>query len=375
MARQIDALTGVRGIAALWVALLHSSEYLPTESLLPQAVRNILGHGWLGVDLFFVLSGFVIAYVHQRDFVNLGAASVTRFLKLRLARVYPAHLVATLVLLPIVLGASWLGIYRFEGEAGELFTGERLVFSLLLLNGWGLPDSIGWNIPSWSVSSEWFAYLCFPLIALVYTRLPGPRVHLGVILGTFAVTVGLALWLHGGRQYILGESWTLLRVFSEFLIGCSVYNLSRAFGSRGNTGLVFDRVALGASLAILVLTAIGGLGVLQFLIIAAFAVLVFGLSGATGPVARFYASPLLIYLGRVSYSLYLTHYTVLMVVNQLYRRLAGDGVEPWLHFVTFMGIYLAAALVAAHLLYSLVEEPARKRLRRMWVDREPVRTP
>jgi peptidoglycan/LPS O-acetylase OafA/YrhL len=354
--------------------LLHSSEYLPTEDVLPQAVRNVLAHGWLGVDLFFVLSGFVISYVHQRDFVRLDAPSVTRFLKLRLARVYPAHLIATLVLVPIVLGAAWLGIYRFQGEAAELYSAERLGFSLLLLNGWGLPDSIGWNIPSWSVSSEWFAYLCFPLIALVYNRLPGPRIHLGVILGTFAVTVGLALWMHGGRQYILGESWTLLRVFSEFLIGCSVYNLYQAFVGRQGAVAVFNGFALGSSLAILALTAVGGLGVLQFLIIAAFGGLVFGLSGATGPVARFYSSPTLLYLGRVSYSLYLSHYTVLMVLNQVYGRVIGVGPEPWAHFLGFMGLYLAAAVLTAHLLYSLVEEPARKRLRRVWIDRAAVQT-
>src|SRR3977135_1159967 len=92
MAREkIDSLTGLRGIAALWVALYHGVGALPIEGAIPAVVRNIVGCGWLAVDLFFVLSGYVISYVHQRDFVRVTPSEYLRFLKLRIARIYPAH--------------------------------------------------------------------------------------------------------------------------------------------------------------------------------------------------------------------------------------------------------------------------------------------
>ena len=66
--KQINTLTGVRGIAALWVVVLHGANYTSASTLLPEWTSNLINKGWLGVDLFFILSGFVIAYVHQKDF-------------------------------------------------------------------------------------------------------------------------------------------------------------------------------------------------------------------------------------------------------------------------------------------------------------------
>ena len=157
MAKQIGALTGIRGLAAIWVALLHASSYVLLDNALSSSVVNIIKRGWLGVDLFFVLSGFVISYVHQSDFARLGVKEYARFLKLRLARIYPAHLVSTLLLIPMVLGAMFFSPYHFSDEVQESYSVEKLGYSLALLNGWGFPNSIGWNIPSWSVGSEWCA--------------------------------------------------------------------------------------------------------------------------------------------------------------------------------------------------------------------------
>lgn len=368
MARHIDSLTGVRGVAAIWVALLHSSDYLPTTEVLPGAIVRVIEHGWLGVDLFFVLSGFVISYVHQRDFLTFSGPTLSRFLKLRLARIYPAHLVALLMLVPVVAGASLLSLYVFTDEVAALYSPSRFVLSLALLNGWGFPDSVGWNIPSWSVSSEWFAYLCFPFIAYLFNRVHSPLIHLGIILGVFGVTISLALLLMDGRQYMLGEQWTLLRVFSEFLIGCSVYNLYRVLPK----GKRYDWAAFGALGAIVGLSAAGPIGVFEFGFVVAFAVLVLSLSRAQGMAASLFSGSLLLYLGRISYSLYLTHYTVLMVLNQLLRPVLAEQVSPHLHYFGFMLVYLATAILVAHLMYALVEEPGRRLLRRVWVDRIPA---
>src|SRR6185437_8778005 len=95
-AESIDSLTGLRGVAALWVAAYHG-----VGSLFALALANLLGSGWLAVDLFFVLSGFIMCHVHLADFAVPSWSAAVRFLKLRIARVYPAHLVAALCWLPV----------------------------------------------------------------------------------------------------------------------------------------------------------------------------------------------------------------------------------------------------------------------------------
>ena len=97
---KLPSLTGVRGIAALWVVLFHLQQYGDAFGLPAMTGLPILRTGWAGVDLFFVLSGFVLMLVHERDFPCLAWAPAARFAWLRFFRVYP---LATVVLLLILL--------------------------------------------------------------------------------------------------------------------------------------------------------------------------------------------------------------------------------------------------------------------------------
>lgn len=97
---QIDALTGIRAIAALWVVGFHFGLF-PLGSLGLDDALPVLRYGYLGVDLFFVLSGFIIYHVHQRDAGSLSIGSVLHFYGLRLARMYPVHLLTLCGLGPI----------------------------------------------------------------------------------------------------------------------------------------------------------------------------------------------------------------------------------------------------------------------------------
>lgn len=159
MRQNIGALTGIRGFAALWVVLHHALSAYPFLSN-HFIITNFLQKGWLGVDLFFILSGFVISFVHQYEFTTLRFYRFKIFLLLRLSRIYPAHLIMLLSLIPIVCIAQFLFHYH---SPIDQFSLSKFFYSLFVLNGWGFSASDGWNVPSWSVSSEWFAYLCFPL--------------------------------------------------------------------------------------------------------------------------------------------------------------------------------------------------------------------
>ena len=357
--RQVDTLTGVRGAAALWVALHHiCGEYLTDQSGL-NVLRNVAAKGWLGVDLFFVLSGFVISYVYASQMQAWDWARTRRFLRLRIARVYPAHLATTLLLMPLyVVGVA---LFRYRPPHDD-FSLLKLVYSLTLLNGWGIPDSIGWNNVSWSVSSEWFAYLTFPVLTLAVGRVKPVWVNVLLVTSVFVVTFGLALLVNAGEKYMLDQQYTLWRVSSEFLIGCLAYNIFRALPSNRD---------LDAAIW-LTLTAIVGLGAIRVaavadvLFIVLFVVLVLSLSHAGRFGSATFGSRPAVYLGEISYSIYLIHPTLLIFIARLTRHFAPEPSTVGL-LVIFAG-YLVATIASAHAVYHFVEEPARAYLRRRWAS-------
>src|SRR5512135_3691795 len=102
MARTMPGLTGIRGIAALWVILYHYA-ITPLDVLRLDQILPFVRYGYIGVDLFFILSGFIITHVHGRDTASLAPMPVLHFLSLRIARIYPVHIVTLFGLLAIVL--------------------------------------------------------------------------------------------------------------------------------------------------------------------------------------------------------------------------------------------------------------------------------
>ncbi len=166
---RLDGLTGIRGFAALWVLLHHLVTQYPIINMVPPWIETIANKGWLGVDLFFILSGFVISYVHQKDFKErLSLNTYKRFMILRFARVYPVHIVTTLLLVPIYLAANSLFAYSSNLDAFSL---QKLFHAITLTNGVGISNSVGWNAPSWSVSAECFVYLLFPIATwLIFSK-------------------------------------------------------------------------------------------------------------------------------------------------------------------------------------------------------------
>ena len=144
---ELDALTGLRGIAALWVLAYHA---------------GLSAAGYLGVDLFFVLSGFIIAYNYADARLAEDGRRYREFLWRRLARIYPAYLAALLLTLAAV---AVLAPWEVSLRKSAHFTAEGFWASVFMVQAWTVPVPRVWNVPGWSVSAEWAAYLAFPLIA------------------------------------------------------------------------------------------------------------------------------------------------------------------------------------------------------------------
>jgi peptidoglycan/LPS O-acetylase OafA/YrhL len=362
---QIGALTGVRGVAALWVAAFHGLNSLAPGVRLPSPLANLIQSGWLAVDLFFVLSGFVISYAHMNDFELVAIKNSWAFWKLRLARIYPAHATVALLWLPLI-GAAVAAHGSLPASLAQNFNLRTFVYALTLTNGWGLPASQGWNLPSWSVGSEWFAYVTFPLIALGLRRLFTTRDALALAATTMSVTTFLAIVVNHGRQYMLPEAFTLVRVESEFLLGCCAYVLY----CRTTQGSRATWFSWTGALGCILLACTGLHGLLDGLYIPSFFLLIFGLSVAPSYLSRILALPALVHLGKISYSIYLIHAWLIVLLRQAPVLGTTGTAHPWLIGALYFGLVIALG----HLLYAKVEEPARTYLRRVWVD-DRLRTP
>jgi len=353
---RIDALTGIRGIAALWVLLHHLVSQYPLQGKLPVLVEHIAEKGWLGVDLFFILSGFVIAYVHHKDFATqVTGNTMKQFMVKRIARIYPVHLLTTLSLVPIYFGAKWAFGYDSPVNAFSL---EKLLYSVSLTNGFGFHDSLGWNAPSWSVSSEFLAYLAFPfLAALLLRKQLSALLCFALIAVIFIITTSIGWVLTDKNSYIAGWEWVSVRVLSEFIFGMLIFQLYRL-----NFKAPFWLFAILSALVIVYMSVINAHSRWDWVMVLTFGVLIYSLTNSEHGVSRFLASANMKYLGEISYSIYLCHGVVFMVFNSALPKLLPSG--EGLFLLIPILIYVVLTLIVAHFMYKLVEIPAQAYLKK-----------
>src|ERR1700730_4495727 len=177
---QLASLTPLRGIAALWVVIFHFCWYFPAVH--PERYTGAVYKGYLAVDMFFVLSGFVITHVYKEGFAQrVTGRSYRDFLKARVARIYPLH-ITVLLLFVATATAERAASYALRGSFEPVpLLGERSVggffANIVMLQGlWA--RELSWNDPAWSISLEFLAYLLFPLLFPVLWR-AGPAAKAG----------------------------------------------------------------------------------------------------------------------------------------------------------------------------------------------------
>lgn len=351
----IPALTGIRAVAAIWVVLRHFEE--PTLTLLPALapLQPIFSDGGLGVEVFFVLSGFIISYNYAERFRSRDGGAYRKFLLARAARLYPVHLVAFALVGLLVAAAA---VRHVTLASATNYTPPDFLANLLMIQA--LPPFTGINVPAWSISCETAAYLVFPLLALGVLRL-SPRAAL--VMAVLVSALGIAAIERVGLPD--GDSthpmmW--IRIATEFPLGCLLWAMWRA-GMR--PGRRWDAIAVGAVVGVVVVLYTTGLDSPEmFLSIPLITLFVLCCALARGPVASFLSWPVMQWGGRVSYSLYMTHWLVLMVAKK---------VLPWDAFahaslVERIGVLLAygcaiAALAAG--MYHLVEVPGHRLVMRL----------
>jgi peptidoglycan/LPS O-acetylase OafA/YrhL len=361
--RQIYSHTGLRGVAALLVVAYHQ-QIGPGYKLPFEVATALFRRCYLMVDLFFVLSGFIISYVYIADRqTSLPRSETKSFLLTRFARIYPLHLFS-LAYLTVFTIASML-ILSISGRSYVPLEPAALVdwlVQLLLLNAW-LPHNWEWNIPSWSISAEAFAYLIFPLIvaAHVHQRRPTQLVLLAASIAFYSYVAATSASL----DIVVGLA--PLRCIAGFALGMFLY-FHRSLVRSASDRLLSLLQLLAASCAALALA----FSVSDPLVIPAFALLVFATWTDRGVVASVLSTRIPQWLGEVSYSVYLLHVpigaTIWFVWGRLEPRL---GLDPGISRGLWLCIVFTAVLTASHITYKHIELPARRSLLRWWGHRRP----
>jgi peptidoglycan/LPS O-acetylase OafA/YrhL len=366
---QLASLTPLRGIAALWVVIFHFCWYFPAVH--PERYTGAVYKGYLAVDLFFVLSGFVITHVYKASFARRVTGRGYRdFLKARVARIYPLHITVFLLFVATAT-AERAASYALKGSFEPIpLLGERSVggffANLVMLQGlWA--RELSWNDPAWSISLEFLAYLLFPLLFPVSWR-ARPAAKAGLC-GLLLVVLGWLAYRTGGYFNQWNGTYAILRCLPEFLAGMLLYSFYQ-------NGIFASVLASDAVLAAIVLplAALLHLGAPDLAIIPLFPLLILAAVRNRGRFSPLLNSPPLVWLGDISYSLYLLHWFVLFITTEIARR------QPGLHFANLpvaSSLALIAALIAvsltlATLSFRFIEVTGRRWLRQRLDFGRPV---
>jgi peptidoglycan/LPS O-acetylase OafA/YrhL len=368
-AEQLASLTPLRGIAALWVVIFHFCWYLP--AIHPERYTGAVYKGYLAVDLFFVLSGFVITHVYKEGFARgLSARRYQNFLKARVARLYPLHL-AVLLLFLVAAMAERAATYALKGSFEPIpLVGERslsaFLANLVMLQGlWA--RQLSWNDPAWSISLEFLAYLLFPLLFPVLWR--RGRVGKAAIGGLLTAVL---VWLAYRTDDYFNQwngTYAVLRCLPEFLAGSLLYSAyqSGAFASVLATDGAF-------AVVIVVLGTLLHIAAPDLGIVALFPLLILTAVRNTGQFASLLNSAPLVGLGDISYSLYLLHWFVLFSTTAVVRLLPGiDLASLPLHTsLSLMAVLIGVSLALAALSFRFIEVNGRRWLRERLDVRRPA---
>jgi peptidoglycan/LPS O-acetylase OafA/YrhL len=347
----LPALTSIRFFLALGVVLFHYQLQWPWETL---KVTGLLDRARLGVDAFFILSGFVLTHAY-RAALDRGAFSYRRFLIARFARIYPAHLAILTFVVVMVIGASIVGA-EFDRN---FYNPLGLATTLLLVHAW-LPEVITaeWNGPSWSLSAEWFAYLAFPAFALIGLRLKDRPVTILVIAAAIFLGLDLLYQTAFEKTVVHAEAnLGILRIIPEFLYGIGLYRLGQRVQLRRRSAVAFAWLSAVTLLLLMHLEA----GDRIIVVMAGPLILSLALLSKTDAVGLLGRSAFLLG-GEASYALYLAHMPILIAWKGIVSALRGMDSHYTLAWWE-VGCLLLISIAAAVALHLVVEGPARRWIR------------
>lgn len=364
-----------RGIAACLVALFHLDAYSHLYGI------PFLRNSWLFVDFFFVLSGFVIAANYQRRL--LEGFGVGRFLILRLGRLYPLHLAV------LVLFICWELVKVLRRIAmPELSPGdpawpfstpregpETILANLLLVQSLHLYDFLTWNVASWSISTEFYTYVVFAACLRGFRK----RAWIPLLLAMIAGPVLIAAL--SDRNMNTHYDWGIIRCIYGFAAGALSWNIYERWKGELRERFSGSMVEWGALGLVVMFVSLSGTTLLSIAAPYVFALVVLVFAFEAGTASAILRLRPLVFLGTLSYSIYMTH---VFVAERMFDAAIQVEkrwhIEPFTHRavdggdVAFLGTrlwhgdiayaaYLAMIIALSCFTYRWIEKPAREWVR------------
>lgn len=361
--KTIPALTSIRGVAALFVLCYHIAGSFSSYEF---SFFKLFHNGSLSVDLFFVLSGFIMHHVYcASSDLSKFPNFFTSFMMSRIARLYPLHIITLLILVIILLV---LPDFSNRYAAGT-FTYTSFLFNLLLIQNWGFIGP-SWNLVSWSISAEWFMYLLFPFMLICSRYLISFKLKWFylfftlVILSTHYLVIYL-LQLDGYGGISLGG---MIQVFFEFSLGFCVYGFREHLIK--HEALKRSDSVLGSLMVLTLISIAWQPFFYMFLPVAA--LLVLNLSIANNNISRQFERKTMIWLGDISYSLYMWHWIVIQLGNYAlhHKILVINGkVDLLLFFI----VATVISLILAHYSYIYVEKKGQRFILSYFKSKKEIR--
>jgi peptidoglycan/LPS O-acetylase OafA/YrhL len=343
--RELTDLTACRALFALWVFAYHANLHAQFSHFLGP-LGAVIDRGYLGVDGFFVLSGYILARVDRK--IPLTRQGLLQFWGKRLARLYPVHLAVILLLGAIFLGGIAIGLTPRQPER---FGTMALIDNLLLIQSWGVLHHWTWNYPSWSISTEFAGYLLFPFMVASLSVFFDLAVVAAMPLCFFVLCI-VSFGYHGLN---LTFAASMLRFFPEFIAGMATVTIVPMLADEAS-GVIIGSIGAAAAAAFAwaghdALTVFG-----LWLMIYGFAMQ----GDAEKPAYLGRIKPLHA-LGIMSYSFYMSFAPAELITAQAFRRLAiAPAHAPLLYSAALAGLTLGLGII----LHLLIEKPARVALNR-----------
>lgn len=290
MKKNIKSLTGIRGIAAVLVVFYH---------LLHHSVSiTFLQNGYLSVDLFFILSGFIMMYVHKSDFEEgVTVNKYVSFIGSRIVRVWPAYI--------LWLSLNIILLFKHNNAPSMIQT----FANFFMIQNWMLSKSIVGT--GWSLSVEFFVYFFFPIICFIFSR--GRKnilITLAICLSSIVfISIYKIKFITGTQDSFSGPmdlisydgTGALIRGLSEFSLGVSSFFVFRYMSSKDR----ISNITCFLSLVAIIVSMLNKSYDILFIVSSFF--LIPSLASSSNLITKIIGSRVPFFLGKISYSLYLCH--------------------------------------------------------------------
>jgi len=350
MDKELKSLTGIRGVAALWVVLLHYFELIQLNKDL--YITKLFSNGIVAVDIFFLLSSFVMCLAYSEEFKEtISTHSYKSFIKKRFARIYPAYF-------------FWVFMFLCFEFIKLDFNYAKILVNLLLIQNL-FNDSVIAGI-FWSLSSEWLIYLVFPFLYFILHKTRVSYINILLILiclvGLFVLpsinnyfidfNKGLYSTPPNGFIGVVMGFNSILRCLFSYVIGINLYLLIKDYNPA-----TFTRIRFLKYFIIIVMFAISYFGKsveTYVLLLISSIILISTLYLSNKKVDAFFASKIVYFLGKISYSIYLCHMFILVFISVLVKKFFSFQDYPNIQSFLMLGS-LTLLIPISYLSYKFLE--------------------